>query len=174
LVKKKAEIPAAWPTIDKEKRKSVALQPPSPAGAAFAERILEDFGISTKATPSQIRNVVINKLLVEADNPQATVRVRALELLGKIREVGLFSERTETVVTHQTSEELRAKLLDRLQKLRSLSPQGANHEPVLIEEGKVVPQRSPKAVLHPVLDILDLMEGEIVLAQPDLPWVAHP
>jgi len=47
------------------------------------------------------------------------VRIRALELLGKISDVGLFTDRTEVVVTHQSTDELRNKLREKLLKLKN-------------------------------------------------------
>ena len=43
--------------------------------------------------------------------------MRALELLGKISDVGLFSEKSEVTITHQSTDDLRAKLRSKLEKL---------------------------------------------------------
>jgi hypothetical protein len=43
--------------------------------------------------------------------------MKALELLGKISDVGLFAERTEVTVTHQTTDDLRETLRAKLGKL---------------------------------------------------------
>jgi hypothetical protein len=43
--------------------------------------------------------------------------MRALELLGKISDVGLFSEKSEITVTHQSTDDLRARLKGKLEKL---------------------------------------------------------
>ena len=43
--------------------------------------------------------------------------MRALELLGKISDVGLFAEKSEVTVTHQSTEDLRNKLRGKLEKL---------------------------------------------------------
>jgi hypothetical protein len=40
-----------------------------------------------------------------------------LELLGKISDVGLFSEKSEVTVTHQSTDDLKAKLRRKLEKL---------------------------------------------------------
>ena len=60
-----------------------------------------------------------NKLILESDNPDPKVRIRALELLGKISDVGLFSDRTEITITHQSTDELKQTLRDKLNKLRA-------------------------------------------------------
>ena len=58
-----------------------------------------------------------NKLLLETENPDPKVRIRALELLGKISDVGLFAEKSEVTITHQSTDDLREKLRDKLNKL---------------------------------------------------------
>jgi hypothetical protein len=60
---------------------------------------------------------VTNKLIDETENPDPRVRIRALELLGKISDVGLFAEKSEVTITHQSTDDLRAKLREKLQKL---------------------------------------------------------
>ena len=56
---------------------------------------------------------------LETENPDARVRIRALELLGKMSDVGLFTERSEVVVTHRSTDDLKLSLREKLQKLRS-------------------------------------------------------
>ena len=43
--------------------------------------------------------------------------MRALELLGKISDVSLFAEKSEVTITHQSTDDLRAKLRQKLEKL---------------------------------------------------------
>jgi len=64
------------------------------------------------ATPAHLRALTIHKLIEGALDPEMppAQRVKCLELLGKITEVALFTERRETVVTHN-SEKIREKLL---------------------------------------------------------------
>jgi hypothetical protein len=51
------------------------------------------------------------------DSPDPRIRIKSLELLGKISDVGLFTDRTEITITHQTTDELRNKLRAKLQRL---------------------------------------------------------
>lgn len=63
----------------------------------------------------EIREYVIERLLVESQHAvEAGSRVRSLELLGKIAEVGMFVNRTETVVKRQDPEELKRMLIGKL------------------------------------------------------------
>jgi hypothetical protein len=66
--------------------------------------------------------LVTNKLLLETENPDPRIRIRALELLGKISDVGLFAEKSEVTITHQTSDEIRERLRSKLEKLITPEP----------------------------------------------------
>jgi hypothetical protein len=94
----------------------------TPAELIVTRDILQRFGHSVVDSAVQIRHMVTNKLINEAENADPRIRLRALELLGKITDVGLFTERSEVTVTHQTSDDLRAKLKAKLQKMKDVTP----------------------------------------------------
>ena len=83
----------------------------------LTNNILQEFGHSVAESATQIRYLVTNKLLLESENGDPRIRIRALELLGKISDVGLFAEKTEVTVTHQSTDDLRNKLRGKLEKL---------------------------------------------------------
>ena len=58
------------------------------------------------------------------------MRIRALELLGKISDVGLFAEKSEVTVTHQSTDDLREKLRSKLAKL--VNPEEETEDAVVI------------------------------------------
>ena len=89
----------------------------TPASLILTNSILQEFGRSVVESSVQIRHLVTNKLLLETDNPDPRVRIRALELLGKISDVGLFAEKSEVTITHQSTDDLREKLRSKLAKL---------------------------------------------------------
>ena len=91
----------------------------TPASLLLTDAILKEFGQSVVESSVHIRNLVTNKLLIESDNDDPRIRMRALELLGKISDVGLFSEKSEITITHQSTDDLRAKLKGKLEKLVS-------------------------------------------------------
>ena len=64
-----------------------------------------------------MRNLVTNKLIIESENPDPRVRMRALELMGKISDVGLFAEKSEVTITHQTTDDIKDRLRGKLAKL---------------------------------------------------------
>ena len=89
----------------------------APASVTLTHNILDEFAHAAVDRALQIRHLVTNKLIIESDNPDPRVRLRALELLGRVSDVGLFSERSEMVITHQSSSELEDKLRNKLRNL---------------------------------------------------------
>jgi|TARA_R100000988_G_scaffold44400_1_gene21959 hypothetical protein len=89
----------------------------TPASLILTDSILQEFGRSVVESSVQIRHLVTNKLLLETDNPDPRVRIRALELLGKISDVGLFAEKSEVTITHQSTDDIKEKLRSKLAKL---------------------------------------------------------
>jgi len=94
----------------------------TPASLLITKKILDEYSHQVVRDSVQIRNMVTNKLIEEVDNPDPRVRIRALELLGKISDVGLFTEKREVTVTHQSNDELREKLRQKLQALKDVTP----------------------------------------------------
>lgn len=95
-------------------RKAATL---TPASLLLTDNILREFGQSVVESSLHIRHLVTNKLVLESENPDPRIRMRALELLGKISDVGLFSEKSEVTITHQSTDDLREKLKGKLEKL---------------------------------------------------------
>ena len=102
----------------------------TPASIILTNSILQEFGRSVVENSLQIRHLVTNKLLLETDNPDPRVRILALELLGKISDVGLFAEKSEVTVTHQSTDDLREKLRSKLAKL--VNPEEETEDAVVI------------------------------------------
>ena len=103
----------------------------TPASLILTNSILQEFGRSVVESSVQIRHLVTNKLLLETDNPDPRVRIRALELLGKISDVGLFAEKSEVTITHQSTDDLREKLRSKLAKL--VNPEEEVENAVIID-----------------------------------------
>jgi hypothetical protein len=68
--------------------------------------------------PERLRELVIHQLTEMALNPEVkdAQRIRSLELLGKVSEVGAFTERKETKVIHESSK-IKEKLLEQLKTI---------------------------------------------------------
>lgn len=88
------------------------------SGAArHLKAVLSEYDEIVVKSAVQIRTYVTNKLIEETTHPDARIRMRALELLGKVGDVGLFIERTEITVRHKTTVELEDSIKSRIAKL---------------------------------------------------------
>tara|TARA_R100000908_G_C3719679_1_gene122950 strand:+ start:74 stop:655 length:582 start_codon:yes stop_codon:yes gene_type:complete len=115
-----AKLVAAYAEDPEGTSKKVTLKKAAtltPASLILTDSILKEFGQSVVESSLHIRHLVTNKLVLESENPDARIRMRALELLGKISDVGLFSEKSEVTITHQSTDDLREKLKGKLEKL---------------------------------------------------------
>jgi len=69
----------------------------------------------------ELRGYTVAKLLEECENPSASIRLKALALLGKVTEVGLFTEKIEVKKTDLTEEEIDRKLKEKLAKFMDIA-----------------------------------------------------
>lgn len=64
----------------------------------------------------ELRGYTVAKLLEETENPNANIRLKALGLLGKVTEVGLFTEKVEISKAPASDAELDARIKEKLTK----------------------------------------------------------
>lgn len=62
----------------------------------------------------EIRGMAVAKILEETDHPDARIRLKALEMLGRVTEVGLFTDRIEVKKTELSDSELDNKIKEKL------------------------------------------------------------
>jgi hypothetical protein len=123
------------PEKTSKKTSNARIAKMTPASLVLTNSILQEFGQSVAESATQIRHLVTNKLLLESENPDPRVRIRALELLGKISDVSLFAEKSEVTITHQSTDDLRAKLRQKLEKL--VNPPEELGAPIILD-GEVI------------------------------------
>jgi len=102
----------------------------TPASLILTDKILTEFGQSVVQSAVHVRHLITNKLILETENPDSRTRIKALELLGKISDVGLFSEKSEITITHQSTDDLKNKLRRKLEKL---VPQEEAEDAILLD-----------------------------------------
>lgn len=84
------------------------------------QMIVKEYDRRVVGTPEQIRTYVVNRLIEESNTAKPSDRIKALELIGKIEDVGLFVERSKKVVEHGTTKELSEMLRERLKRIIEL------------------------------------------------------
>jgi hypothetical protein len=105
----------------------------TPAGAIFVQTILSKFDEAVVREAQQLRTYITNRLIVESDSLDPKVRLKALELLGKITEVGLFTERSEVTINQKSTEDLSEALKAKLRKLMNRGGDTSVEDAVIIQ-----------------------------------------
>jgi len=99
------------------KNKNLPVDLNTPEIAARVGGMLKAYDHQVVADAVQLRTVITNKLILLADCGDTKYELKALELLGKIQDVGLFSEKSEVTVIHKTSEDLEKAIRDKVRRL---------------------------------------------------------
>jgi hypothetical protein len=89
----------------------------SSSEAAAAHALIKRFDFNSFADALQARNFITNKLVSLADCGDPKLELRALELLGKHSDIGLFTERSEVTIHHKTSVALENSIKERVKRL---------------------------------------------------------
>ena len=97
----------------------------------------------------ELRGYAVAKILEECEHPTASIRLKALALLGKVTEVGLFTDKIEVKKTDLTEDEVDRKLKEKLAKFMDVS----DAEVIDVEEKLERPNT-------PVLDNLDIPDAD--------------
>jgi len=85
--------------------------------AKAASVLVKKFDFAAFSDQLQARNFITNKLVSLADHGDPKVELKALELLGKHSDIGLFTERSEITIHHTTSSSLESSIKERIKRL---------------------------------------------------------
>lgn len=117
-------------TDAKQRQTLLALK--TPAAVRHLTGMLTAYDWEFVHQAKELRGYAVSKILEEVEHPDARIRLRALELLGRVTEVALFTDRVEVKKTELKDNELDAKIKEKLARfigVTDLSPTDA----VLIE-----------------------------------------
>lgn len=104
----------------------------------------------------ELRGYTVAKLVEETQNPNANIRLKALALLGKVTEVGLFTEKIEVKQAPASDAELDARIKEKLGKFMGVvdvidvyknSPEIDTVEPTCtetVEKSTETPEQGPQ------------------------------
>lgn len=99
--------------IEKKKTKNLTNQTTAFAAAQF----LREYGSTLAMDAAQARSAITNKLMEIANCGDTRYELKALELLGKHSDIGLFTERSEITINYQNPEELENAIKERVKRL---------------------------------------------------------
>jgi hypothetical protein len=99
-----------------------AIELHNPGVILHLKMMISEYDKQVIADASQLRTYITNKLLEETGSPDGKIRMKALELLGKISDVGLFTEKTEITYKHKPTEELERLLREKIARVLEVDP----------------------------------------------------
>jgi hypothetical protein len=110
---------AAYAVAENEEKanKQLTKKDQKPAVYKNVKAILDEYSLRVVDNAMQIRLLVTNKLIIDSESPDDRTRLRALEMLGKITDVGLFTEKSEVTITHRSTEDLVNSIRSKLHRL---------------------------------------------------------
>ena len=112
------------------KQKKVASLSSLPVAVGVSS-FLREYGKNLAFDAAQIRAAITNKLMEIADCGDTKFELKALEMLGKHSDIGLFTERSEITINYNSPEALENAIKERVKRLLNadvidLTPLGAD------------------------------------------------
>jgi len=116
--------------------------PPSPnqniPAHSIIKTLVEEYAKEVFDSPQQARSFITNKLLELSTCGDPRHELRALELLGKLSDIGAFSEKSEVVVTAKSSADIDRQIREKVNEI--LLRRGVSLEKVIDAEVVEVPK----------------------------------
>lgn len=80
--------------------------------------LLNQYDVTVVQSAEQLRNLCTNILIEKATKGKTEqVQLRAVEMIGKIKDVGLFEERSTVLVEHMTTDDIKSRLKEKIGRL---------------------------------------------------------
>lgn len=101
------------------KQSQPTYRPSNSAMEGKLKGILHTYNVEAVSTPQEIRNFVIgNMILLSIEAKNEATKTKCLEMLGKVKDVALFEERTVVFHENMSTEQLQAELRKYVTRLR--------------------------------------------------------
>lgn len=121
---------------DDRKKKEALLRIKSPKAFEKVNDMLDTYDWEWVERAKSLRSLAVTKILKETEHHDARVRLRALELLGKVTEVSLFTDKIKIEQPTVGDHELETRIKDKLERYLKASGRLEDVEDVkLIEKG---------------------------------------
>lgn len=105
------------PDVPENEKKAAVLALKVPAAVRHLAGMLSEYDWAYVEQAKELRGYVVAKLLEETSSGDPRIRLRALELIGKLTEVGSFTTRIEVTQASSTVDDLTERLRSKLQSL---------------------------------------------------------
>jgi len=99
-----------------EAQKAQLMQLKTPAAVRHLTGMLTAYDWEFVEQAKELRGYAVAKILEEVENPNANIRLKALGLLGKVTEIGLFTEKIEVKQVEASDAEIEQRIKDKLNR----------------------------------------------------------
>jgi len=99
-----------------EQQRAKLMKVTAPAAVKHLVGMLTAYDWTFVEQAKELRGYAVAQLVEETKHPDAKIRLRALELLGKVTEIGLFTERVEIKKTEMSEKDLDERIKDKLNR----------------------------------------------------------
>ena len=111
-------VTTSTPTPDQH---AALLQLKTPPAVRHLVGMLTAYDWAFVEQARELRGYAVSQILEETKNPDPRIRLRALEMLGRVTEVALFTDRVEVKKTGVNDAELDAKIKEKLARFMSVT-----------------------------------------------------
>jgi len=100
-----------------EAQRAALLKLKTPAAVRHLTGMLVAYDWDFVEQAKELRGYVVAQILEETKHPDARIRLKALQMLGTVTEVGSFTQRVEVTKRTASEEELEARIREKLSKV---------------------------------------------------------
>jgi hypothetical protein len=104
-----------------EKQRAALVAIKTPAAVRHLTGMLTAYDWEFVQQAKEIRGYAVSQILEETKHPDARIRLRALELLGRVTEVALFTDRVEVKKTELKDSEIDDKIKEKLARFMGVT-----------------------------------------------------
>lgn len=121
-----------------EEQRKALVQIKTPAAVRHLTGMLTAYDWEFVEQAKELRGYAVAQILEETKHPDAKIRLKALDMLGKVTEVALFTERMEIKKTDLTDAEIEAKIKEKIGRFMQVTDVLDVED--VVEETKDAPQ----------------------------------
>ena len=112
---------SALTTQTPEEQRKALMQLKTPPAVRHLTGMLTAYDWEFVEQAKELRGYAVSQILEETKHPDAKIRLKALDMLGRVTEVALFTERVEVKNNTLTDAEIEAKIKDKINRFMQVT-----------------------------------------------------
>jgi hypothetical protein len=112
---------SALTTQTPEEQRKALVQLKTPAAVRHLTGMLTAYDWEFVEQAKELRGYAVSQILEETKHPDAKIRLKALDMLGRVTEVALFTERVEVKNNTLSDAEIEAKIKEKINRFMQVT-----------------------------------------------------